>query len=60
MIYHEGERRYCPVYERSRLPIGADIQGPAIITEATATAFFGYGSAAKLDPFGNIVVRREK
>ena len=60
MIYHEGERRHCPVYERSKLPLGADIQGPAIITEATATAFFGYGSAAKLDPFGNIVVRREK
>jgi N-methylhydantoinase A len=59
-IYHEGQRRHCPVYERTRLPIGPDIQGPAIITESTATAFIGYGSYAKLDPLGNIVVRRGK
>jgi N-methylhydantoinase A len=59
-IYHEGQRRHCPVYERTKLPIGPDIQGPAIITESTATAFIGYGSYAKVDALGNIVVRRGK
>jgi N-methylhydantoinase A len=59
-IYHEGERMHCPVYERSKLPLGTDIPGPAIITELTATTLIGYGSGAKLDPFGNIVIRRGK
>ncbi|HTM75828.1 MAG TPA: hydantoinase/oxoprolinase family protein [Pseudolabrys sp.] len=50
-----------PVYERSRLSPGTQIQGPAVITEDDTTTIVGPSFDATIDPFGYIeLVRREK
>ena len=59
-LYHEGEWMRCPVYERSKLPMGTVLKGPAVVAESTATTFMGPSSVAKIDQFGNIVIRRRE
>jgi N-methylhydantoinase A len=46
------------VYERSRLPAGEPIAGPAIVEQADTTTVVPPGWAAVGDPAGNLVIRR--
>jgi N-methylhydantoinase A len=46
------------VYERLELPVGARIEGPAILEQADATIVVDPGLAATVDPLGNLVLRR--
>jgi 5-oxoprolinase (ATP-hydrolysing)/N-methylhydantoinase A len=63
----ESTRRdaYCPisekfiphaVFRRADLPLGARIDGPAIVEEPEATTIVGVGAAGTVDKFGNLVV----
>jgi N-methylhydantoinase A len=45
-----------PVYERSRLSIGAEIAGPAVIEEMSATTLLRPGQRATTDAAGNLIV----
>ena len=45
-----------PVYERSLLPTGARVAGPAVIEEQISTTFLPPGSAAGIDEFRNILI----
>jgi N-methylhydantoinase A len=56
--YFAGARRPTPVYERSRLPAGEPIAGPAIVEQADTTTVVPPGWAAVRDPAGNLVIRR--
>ena len=62
-----GERRawFAPagfvataVYERTRLPLGARVPGPAIVEQADTTTVIPLGHAAVVDPSGNLRLRR--
>ena len=47
-----------PEYARAALPVGARIEGPAIIREELSTTFVGPGQIASTGRFGEIVVER--
>ena len=47
-----------PVYQRERLGSGAEIVGPAIITEAQATHIVENGWCAETDARGNLLLRQ--
>jgi N-methylhydantoinase A/oxoprolinase/acetone carboxylase beta subunit len=46
----------CPVYERSRLPIGARLKGPAIIEAHESTTVVSPGARADLDQLGTLKI----
>jgi N-methylhydantoinase A len=45
-----------PVHDRGRLPIGAEIAGPAVIEEMSATTLLHPGQRATADAAGNLIV----
>lgn len=45
-----------PVYDRERLPAGAQIVGPAIVEEKDSTALVGGHAVARVDEYLNLVV----
>jgi N-methylhydantoinase A len=62
-----GERpayfgRFVPtaIYERSRLPLGARLAGPAIVEQTDSTTVIPPGVTALVDPAGNLRLRRDR
>jgi N-methylhydantoinase A/oxoprolinase/acetone carboxylase beta subunit len=62
-----GERRahFTPggfvataVYDRTRLPLGSSVPGPAIVEQTDTTTVIPPGYAAAVDPSGNLRIRR--
>jgi N-methylhydantoinase A len=60
-----GERhayfgRFVPtaIYERSRLPLGARLEGPAIVEQPDTTTVIPPGVRAHVDAAGNLRLRR--
>jgi N-methylhydantoinase A len=53
-----GAWHEAAVYDRLALPVGARIDGPAILEQADATIVIDPGLAATVDRFGNLVMRR--
>ena len=45
-----------PVHDRARLPIDAEIAGPAVIEEMSATTLLHPGQRATTDAAGNLIV----
>lgn len=45
-----------PIYERSLLPTGSQVAGPAVIEEQISTTFLPPGSSASIDEFRNIAI----
>jgi N-methylhydantoinase A len=45
-----------PIHDRSRLPIGAEIAGPAVIEEMSATTLLHPGQCATTDAAGNLIM----
>jgi N-methylhydantoinase A len=60
-VYFPETRGYvrCAVYDRARLPVGARIDGPAVVEEAESTTVLPPGSAAEVDPWANLLVSLE-
>jgi N-methylhydantoinase A len=46
----------CPVYERSSMPAGFTISGPAIVEEAVSTTLLLSSNRMLVDSFGNLVI----
>ena len=57
-LYLGGVARPCRYYDRASLPMGADVQGPAVVEEQTATTFVPEGWTAAVDAAGNLILRR--
>lgn len=55
-----GKFAEMPVYERYALPVGAGINGPAIIEEASATMVMPPKARASVDRAGNLIVELGK
>jgi N-methylhydantoinase A/oxoprolinase/acetone carboxylase beta subunit len=57
-LYLAGVARRCRFYDRASLTVGADVRGPAVVEEQTATAFVPDGWTAAVDAAGNLILRR--
>ncbi len=44
----------CPIYDRYALPVGATLEGPAIVEETEATTLIRPGDSAEVDPWLNL------
>lgn len=47
-----------PVYDRARLGAGDEVNGPAVFEEFSSTVPLHPGFAARVDAYGNLVIRR--
>jgi len=56
--YMGGEAVEAPVFRREAIPAGGTVDGPALITEATATTIVEPGWQAEMTEIGNLVLRR--
>jgi N-methylhydantoinase A len=58
-VWFAGQAHDCPVWDRDRLPEGAQVQGPAIVEEFGATTVVPPGWRGTLDGHGNLRFERE-
>ncbi|MFN8660560.1 MAG: hydantoinase/oxoprolinase family protein [Thermomicrobiales bacterium] len=49
-----------PMVKRNDLPVGTVIEGPAIVSEPTATTVVPPGATLRVDPFGSLVIAAGK
>jgi 5-oxoprolinase (ATP-hydrolysing) len=57
-VFLEGQWSQVPVFRRDGLVPGAEIRGPAIIAEATATTVVEPGWTARMSPRGDVILER--
>lgn len=57
-VWFDGAWHEAGLYDRLALPVGARIEGPAILEQADATIVVDPGLAATVDRLGNLVMRR--
>ena len=57
-VYHAGQWWDALRYARLELPVGAQIQGPAILEQADTTVWLEPGFIARVDSLGNLLVER--
>jgi N-methylhydantoinase A len=55
-VYHQGQWWDAKRYARLELPVGAEVQGPAILEQADTTVWLEPGFEAKVDAMGNLLV----
>lgn len=55
-VYIDGSVRALPVFARSRLPVGAQIEGPAVIEEHSSCAVLKSSHTARVDDDLNLVI----
>jgi N-methylhydantoinase A/oxoprolinase/acetone carboxylase beta subunit len=55
-----GGQYRAKIFERSLLPVGAKIKGPAIVEEKTATTLVGPGDVMTVNKYGHLVVKVKK
>ncbi|MEY2736285.1 MAG: hypothetical protein RLZ58_1694 [Pseudomonadota bacterium] len=57
-VYHQGRWWDAQRYARLDLPVGAQVQGPAILEQADTTVWLEPGFSARVDTLGNLLVER--
>ena len=57
-VWFAGGWRAAAIYARLDLPVGARIDGPAILEQPDATTVVDPGLSARIDAFGNVIVER--
>jgi N-methylhydantoinase A len=57
-VWFAGAWQKAEIFDRLALPIGAVVQGPAILEQPDATTVLDPGLQARVDSFGNLVVER--
>lgn len=55
-VFFDGQWCKSAIYERDKLPEGAEIRGPAIIEQPDSTFVLDPGATAKVDDIGNLLV----
>ena len=55
-VWFDAGWRDTPIYERDRLPLGAEFSGPAILEQLDATTVIDPGDRVRVDGRGNIIV----
>ncbi len=59
-IWVEGGWREANIFERLTLPVGAEVEGPALLEQPDTTIFIEPGLTGTVDGFGNLVIARIK
>jgi N-methylhydantoinase A len=57
-VYHQGQWWTAKRYERLSLPVGALVQGPAILEQPDTTVWLEPGFEGRVDALGNLLVER--
>jgi len=57
-LYSAGAWRDAPLFDRETLPPGALIDGPAIVSDPTATTIIDLGWGATVSPRGDLILSR--
>ena len=57
-VWFDGGWRETTIWSRLELPVGAEIQGPAILEQGDATTVVDPGLKARVDRLGNVIVER--
>ncbi len=55
-VYFDGVWLDTALYTRDALPVGANVPGPAIVTQLDTTVLIDPGSVATVDALGNLVI----
>ncbi|MFQ5829703.1 MAG: hydantoinase/oxoprolinase family protein [Candidatus Methylomirabilia bacterium] len=55
-VWFDGGWRQTPIYQRERLPPGAEFSGPAVIEQLDATTVIEPGDSVRVDPLGNLAI----
>jgi N-methylhydantoinase A/oxoprolinase/acetone carboxylase beta subunit len=58
-IYHAGKKFQAPVYDRSRLSVGARLKGPALVMDFGSTTFLPPGFHLRLDGYHNLILHKD-
>jgi N-methylhydantoinase A len=53
-VYADGRWRIAHIFDRVKLPLGARIEGPAIVQQIDATTMIDASAAATVDDIGNL------
>lgn len=54
--FDEGGSLRSRIYERDLLPLGGEIEGPAIVEEPACTTIVYSGQSLKVDQYGNLII----
>ncbi len=57
-VWFDGGWREAAIWDRLVLPVGATVEGPAILEQPDATTVLDPGLVARVDSFGNLLVER--
>jgi N-methylhydantoinase A len=57
-VWFDGAWREATIWDRLALPVGATVEGPAILEQPDATTVLDPGLGARVDGFGNLLVER--
>ena len=57
-VWFKGAWHEAQIWDRLALPVGAAVQGPAILEQGDATTVIDPGLLARVDVFGNLIVER--
>ena len=58
-MFHDGEVRAAPLYDRGALRAGQRFRGPAVIAQADCTTAVPAGYGGEIDEWGNIILTAE-
>ncbi len=59
-VWFDGDWHTATIWNRLALPVGARIDGPAVLEQPDATTVIDPGLAATVDRFGNLIVERSR
>lgn len=54
--YLSGKKLKLAVYQRDALPTGAQVHTPCIVTEYSSTTLIPFGTRARVDGYGNLII----
>ena len=55
-VFFEDGRLLCPIYERSWLKPGRQIDGPAVVEQIGSTTLLCPRQSARVDSYGNLII----
>ncbi len=59
-VWANGGWHEAAVYDRLALPVGAEVDGPAILEQADTTIFVEPDLKGRVDEFGNLIIERKE
>mgnify|MGYP003334169455 FL=1 len=58
-VWHAGKEHATRIFDRLALPVGARIEGPAILEQPDATTWIDPELVGRVDDYGNVILERK-